>query len=166
MANMVHEVSGNLILVLHSSALPTDEEWRAYVQRVAKMPTEMRQLVLSDGGRPNAEQRSELDEVLRTKYNIGAVVSSSGIIRHVVAAINWLGPHNLKSFAAHELNKALKYIRVTKHEAPQIMNRIAVLTTKLDSSLQALAKRDFEMHHIGARSIGSLACVPTWRFEQ
>lgn len=141
MANMVHEVFGDLLLVLHTEALPSRDEWQSYLNSLGEMSIEVRQLVFTDGGRPNSEQRAALHEVLRDKHNTGSVISSSKIIRHVVAAINWLGPHNVQSFAASELDKALQYIRVTRGEAPQLMTRIAALSTKMDSPLKSLPQQ-------------------------
>lgn len=139
MPNMVHEVFGDFILVLHTTTLPSDEEWGDYLDSIKKkMSIQVRQLVFTDGGGPNTKQRAALDEVLRGKINTGSVISSSRIIRHVVAAINWLGPHNVWSFAPNELDKALQHIGVTEQEAPKLLAKAATLATKLSSPLHSL----------------------------
>jgi hypothetical protein len=137
MTHMVHEVFGDLLLVLHTAALPTDEEWRAYLDTIANMQNHVRQLVFTDGGGPTTNQRAALVEVLRDKINTGSVISSNRIIRHVVTAINWLGPHNVRSFAPHELDRALEHLGVLESEVAELMAKVTALAARLDGPLES-----------------------------
>jgi hypothetical protein len=138
MVDMVHEVFGDFLLVLHTDNLPSDDEWRSYINSIAKMPTRVRQLVFTDGGGPTSKQRAELNEVLRSKLNTGSVISSNRMIRYVVAAVNWLGAHNVRSFAPNELKNAMQYIGVTDEEVPRLLTRLAALAVKLSCPLTCL----------------------------
>jgi hypothetical protein len=91
-----------VVLSLHTTVDPTQEDWSGYLdvlKRVLKDHDDdigkMRNLVITDGGAPNATQRKKMTELFRGRATKLGVITNSlenPIKRGVATAITWLNP--------------------------------------------------------------------------
>jgi hypothetical protein len=97
------EIGGlGVILSLHTSVNPTPESWLRYLDVLRAVlkehrgnVDELRSLVISDGGAPNAAQRKQVMDVVHGKPNkIGVITNSldNPLKRGVATALTWLNP--------------------------------------------------------------------------
>ncbi|MEZ4307331.1 MAG: hypothetical protein R3F14_04710 [Polyangiaceae bacterium] len=98
MRNQAFKILGNLHILVAGPNPPTDAEWHTYVEAVKAEEhrgldlTEMRTLVITDGGGPNAAQRKMVNDVLRGRTTRVATVSGSPFFRGIVTALTWFNP--------------------------------------------------------------------------
>jgi len=112
MPSMVHEISGDLFVVIHPATPPNDDDWMDYLRSWRPLDmTRMRTLVFTDGGGPNAAQRKLANDALGGKASLTAVVSASQLVRGMVTALSWFNP-KIKAFAPEEALEAFHYLGV------------------------------------------------------
>jgi hypothetical protein len=78
----------------------------------AVRPADMRSLVITDGGAPNAKQRKALAALANdepTKSSVITTVLSNPIKRGIATALSWTNP-TMKFFRPEEMNEALRHI--------------------------------------------------------
>ena len=104
--NLLHEVllDHQLMVVLHSSTPPREAEWNAWLSATDALWREVerfRLLVVSEGGHPNREQLTRLEQLKRRHQRMGgrqrsepitAIVSNSVAMRFAVASANLFNP--------------------------------------------------------------------------
>jgi hypothetical protein len=146
MPNMVLQLvnisGGEVMLAAHTSKPPTDVEWDGYLALLRGRDVEkMRSLVFTDGGAPNTAQRGQLNDALKGKTSIGAVVSSSALVRGVVTALRWFNP-KIKAFAPTDTAQALTYLSIkSPRDIAIIRTSMADLRVALgDDSFRSIAK--------------------------
>jgi hypothetical protein len=137
MANMVHEIDGDLFVVVHRVTPPTDREWSDYLKSWHPLDmSRVRTLVFTDGGRPNTAQRAMANEALGGKASLTAVVSASPLVRGTVTALGWFNPKRvnpkIKAFSPEEADRAFDYLGVT---TPSETARAWMLVEKLRAKL-------------------------------
>jgi hypothetical protein len=116
MPSMVHEVCGDLFVVIHPATPPTEDEWMDYLRSWRPLDmARMRTIVFTDGGGPNAAQRKLANEALAGKPSLTAVVSSSQVVRGMVTALSWFNP-KIKAFGPEEALEAFHYLGVRTPE--------------------------------------------------
>jgi hypothetical protein len=113
-STMLFRVIQGILVVVNADVSPSDEDYDAYVEFIAKeMPkTVSRCLVVSAGGAPNARQRERSNQMLRERglsQAKVAVVTNSLMVRGVVTALSWFNPQ-MKAFSELDLQGALKYL--------------------------------------------------------
>lgn len=139
--NMVHSTWNDLFFVLHTGAMPTEEEWASYMVTCRRVPMErMRSFIITDGGSPNAKQRQEVNDNLKGRKSIAAVVSGSAMVRGVVTALTWFNA-GIKVFSPEESVAALKYLGLDKREDLEFVWK-TVLELKIQLGNQPLASLD------------------------
>jgi hypothetical protein len=102
---------GNFTVTVHNALPPLPAEWAEFVEvhRTHPNPDQLRCLVYTEGGSPNAAQRSDLTAALPHKKMKVSVVTTSVLARAAGTAIAWLVP-NLRMFSPADFEKALDHI--------------------------------------------------------
>ncbi|CAN5661468.1 hypothetical protein BH09MYX1_BH09MYX1_40840 [soil metagenome] len=115
------EISGLFVSVwLHTSVDPPMRDWDAAIKRILdhrakhRIPIErLRSFVVSDGGSPNARQRTQLaKEIYESKPSKASVVTtvlSNPIKRGVATAIQWLNS-DFRFYEPRDVDAALSWI--------------------------------------------------------
>jgi hypothetical protein len=111
----------NVVVVVHTSLPPSNEEWNSYMQTVVAAGRahsgdlmRCRQLVMTDGGGPNSAQRAAAQKTAAQVNGEAmpvAVVSSSTLVRGIVTAFNWFNM-NMKVFSPVDVRAAFDFLRV------------------------------------------------------
>jgi hypothetical protein len=121
MPNATAKLCGRVGVALNNAVSPGVEEWDAYLamasegMKAAGGVARFKQLIVTDGGGPNAAQRKAVME-LASRYGDPAamkiaVVSNSVGVRGIVTAFNWLGAP-LRAFSPTQLGEAFAYLNV------------------------------------------------------
>ena len=117
MSNMVFEVVGDLFLVVHRAAPPSDSEWSAYLATWKGIDmARSRTLVFTDGGGPSTIQRKRANDLLRGQESTTAVVTSSALVRGIVVSLSWFNP-KIRAFSPEEGVAAFRYLSVHEPDA-------------------------------------------------
>jgi hypothetical protein len=108
---------GRLVVTVHTSAVPSDEDWDAYMAGVDDyLPLEdQRVLVVSAGGGPNGKQRKMLIDALHGVRVPVAIITNSLLMRGAGTAVSWFNP-SLKVLGPGDLNAAVEYLGLTTWE--------------------------------------------------
>jgi hypothetical protein len=111
-------------LWLHTTQDPPTDQWDAACVRIAELKkkqagdiSNVRVLVITDGGAPNASQRGQLFTDLlegRAKSAVVTTVLSNRLKRGVATAIFWLNP-NFKAFSPDQFAAALTHLDLVGH---------------------------------------------------
>ena len=141
--SMVHEIVGDLFLVIHRARPPRDAEWAQYLASWKPLDmARMRTLVFTDGGGPNSSQRRAANAALGGKPSLTAVVSSSPLVRGIVKSLSWFNP-KIEAFQPEEAERAFRYLGArTPDQVRQIWEHVGRLCMRLgDVSLRSLRRR-------------------------
>ena len=101
---------------LHTQNDPTDQEWdtafeamRTRLSKEGVSLTEVRSLVISDGGAPGGVQRARIGREFPTKASVITTVLSNPVKRGIATALSWVNP---RSFFASpkEARRALEHL--------------------------------------------------------
>ena len=126
MDRMGFKFLGNLHIIVVGERDPAPTDWNAYVDAIQAeekrgMPaTQLRTLVFSDGGGPNAVQRQVAREVRDERGSPLAIVTDSWFSRGVITAARVVKPHR-RAFAPGEMGSALEFLGVPGTKLPQIL---------------------------------------------
>lgn len=135
-----------IVLWLHSSVNPSDEEWDRACSQVAGWRRaqgvdvgRLRQLVVSDGAAPSARQRSRSSQEVQggqpTKVAVVTTVLANPIKRGVATALSWLNP-SIRFYEPSAMAMALQYLDIADH-ASSVKNGFEKLEPEL-GTLKAL----------------------------
>src|SRR5687767_3375736 len=88
---MVVGFVGRYVVFVHGKAAPGDDEWEQSLSFYREAPDarQVRALVYTEGGAPNAAQRAKLNAVLGGRKLPIAVLTTSSIARAAGTAISW-----------------------------------------------------------------------------
>src|SRR5262245_3778952 len=121
MKTMAFKLVDNVLIVVHTSDAPRDVEWDAYVEAVVDASKQkvdagnLRHLIFTAGGGPNAVQRKASNDALRRmtgwRNSAAAVISTSATVRGIVTVFSWFNV-NIKSFPPHQLDDAFHYLGI------------------------------------------------------
>lgn len=135
MSTLAVKVIDRLFLVAYGTAPPTALEWERYLGTVkAHGIDRTMQLIVTDGGEPDARQRHELHEILGDRTVPVAVVSSSARVRGTVTALSWFN-RRIRAFPPSALRDALAYL-----EIPQ--SRWDLLEREMDALQREIGQGD------------------------
>jgi hypothetical protein len=123
-ANMRDRCEGRVIVVAHTAAAPSLEEWSGYAREVEALlsrsnPDDVRTVVFTDGGGPDAEQRRKLTEVRGWNVVRVAVVTQSLAVRGIVTAFSWFNPR-IKAFLPVAVGAAFRYLGLSPDEESKV----------------------------------------------
>jgi len=132
---------------VHNARNPSKQEWDEYLavsQSVKDAAGEdfanFKQLIFTDGGGPNAAQRTASTEIAEgvkgaEKIKVAAV-SRSIVARGIVTAFRWLG-FPLRSFTPEQLVEAFAFIAVSDAEAVDICLAVGELCATIHGPVRS-----------------------------
>ncbi|MFT3766112.1 MAG: hypothetical protein QM820_11440 [Minicystis sp.] len=132
MANMAFTVlprvtEGGLMIIVHPNKSPTDLEWDRYFEELVKHdPERLRSLVFTDGGAPNTPQRKRVNDWLRGRASICAVVTTNTFVRGVVTAFSWFNP-KINAFAPGATDSAMHYLGIPEEDYVLVRRELQLL---------------------------------------
>lgn len=135
---VLERVSVRLVICLHSEVDPPAQEWERTLRELgalmasAPATQQLRMLVVTGGGGPDARQRAQLREVWGDHaIKVALLVPGHGnpIKRGLVTALNWINPA-LAVFTPNNFPDALKYLDL-QHELPNVWQELCALQGKL-----------------------------------
>jgi hypothetical protein len=135
--------SGNFVVVAHGSLAPSAAEWNELLDIYRAHPrlSDMRTLVFTEGGAPNAAQRADLRAVFGSTDVPIAVITDSIVARAAGTAISWLNP-SLRMFAPRDLDKGFDHIRATTADRRTLRAIADELRLALGVSTSVVPRRD------------------------
>jgi hypothetical protein len=135
MKNMAFEVLGDLFILVHNKADPSENEWDVYLEALRARSGEidaLRTLIYTEGGGPSAAQRKSLNDVLHGRTTRAAVVSDASMVRMITTALGWFNPM-IRSFSPNESHQALDYLGLPRAQSMLLWSEIRRLRGELDS---------------------------------
>jgi hypothetical protein len=114
---------------------PTDEEWAAYVEVLARLhqaPNGYRYFTISEGGHPSGAQQARVKAAVNGFNPAVAIVSSSIAIRFVGSVLALVN-RKVQVFPPHELAEAYRHIGLPPGAVP----RLEAIVGRLRSQLTA-----------------------------
>lgn len=115
-------IDGNIIVAVHSSENPTNEEWDEYLVaggQALDAHGSIRSLAYSQGGGPNSLQRSKTNDLFKDRPQRVAVMLNSALTRGVVTALSWFNPA-IKAFNLEQLQAACDYLELTAPQSREV----------------------------------------------
>jgi hypothetical protein len=138
--NATARLVDNIVLVVHTAAAPSNDEWKTYIdtvldggRRFGGDLRQCRQLVLSDGGGPNSAQRQLAQKAAEQMNGAAmpvAVVSSSTFVRGIVTAFNWFNM-NMKAFHPGEARAVLDFLGIEPSMSQEITSQLDEIQQEL-----------------------------------
>jgi hypothetical protein len=103
---------GRILVVVHDATHPSDSDWQIYLDALrAYQDVIAAQLIVTDGGSPNAAQRRASLEYARGRpVPATAVISGSVLVRGVVSALSWFMKDRIRAFARDEFDEACTFV--------------------------------------------------------
>jgi hypothetical protein len=149
---MVVDWVEDLLIGVHNTCTPTDAEWNEYLSLCKKQMLERdanprlrpRQLIVTDGGGPNLEQRRRAHEVAKNANIHVAVVSASRFVRFVVNALVVTKTNaHVRAFAPDETDAAYRYLEIDDRMLPSVESCVEAVRAKLDRPAEPPKRRRF-----------------------
>ncbi len=142
---LVHKVG----ICVHNARNPNKQEWDEYLAMSLAVKDAMggdaanfKQLIFTDGGGPNAAQRTASTEIAKGGKNSHkikvALVSRSVIARGIVTAYRWLG-FPLRAFTPEQLAEAFAFLAVPDAVAMDICAAVEELSATIDGPVRSAA---------------------------
>jgi hypothetical protein len=143
MKTMLWSFEGSIHIIVHSEAVPTDEEWAAYL---AEFPEgdkllQHKVIVYSLGGGPNGAQRSRLVHSLRGGAPRAAVLTDSSLMRGIGTAVSWF-VRSLKIFSLHDRAAAFRYLDMSSADIERANATIDRFVRELTASNQSTVTQE------------------------
>ncbi|HKO94010.1 MAG TPA: hypothetical protein VJU61_22805 [Polyangiaceae bacterium] len=119
---------GRMMMAVHDSAPPTDDEWARWVALVhAPASPELRLLIETTGqGGPNAKQRKALADATLGLDVRAAILSDSMAVRGVITALAWLGLAQ-RAFVPGDHRGAADYLGLSAQEGAKLIEALPSL---------------------------------------
>ena len=105
---------GRLLVLRENSRAPTDEDWAAFCDEVARLRPrlkEMRAMVFTDGGGPTSDQRKRLAAAIKGGEIQTAVITDKTMVRFIVSTIG-LFNKTIRTFNTHEASDAFAWLEL------------------------------------------------------
>jgi len=104
---------------LHTENDPTEDEWdaafeaiKAKLKQEAALLTQVRSLVISDGGAPGGVQRARIGREFPVKSSVITTVLSNPVKRGIATALSWVNPRFFFG-SPKEATRALAHLDLT-----------------------------------------------------
>jgi hypothetical protein len=149
MDRMGFKFMGSLHIIVVGEQDPAQADWHAYVEAIQAEATrgasvgQMRTLVFSDGGGPNAAQRRVTRELREGQNTPQAIVTHRRITRAVITALRLWSPH-VRAFPPHDLRGALEFLGVPEIKLRQVVR----LAGEIQLGLGIAAVKSLELAQI------------------
>jgi hypothetical protein len=118
--NMLTRREGPLLLCRQNAREPSEQEWNEFLRLLSSQRQELEArnlkiLVHTDGGAPNAEQRKRLAETLGDYHPRVACISDSVKVRFASVLIT-LFQRNYRQFSALEIKHAFAHLELSPEQ--------------------------------------------------
>jgi hypothetical protein len=136
MMTMTWRVVGTVLVITETVDTPSDAEWNAFIRdtiQYRRQVDEMRVLINTDGGGPNAAQRSLIKGAIGGKQFRSAVVSDAIKLRFIAAAIMLISKHH-KSFTTREWQRAYEHLSLSVEERRGVEAAVSQMRVALSKS--------------------------------
>jgi hypothetical protein len=144
MKTIAYKAIGNIDLVVTGQSAPTDKEWNEYVKHLSPMkPEDVRSLVFTEGGGPNAGQRKQLTEWLGPGSTVAAIVTTSAVMRGIITALSWFNP-KVRIYAPSATIEAFEYLQIPESQYDIIVREARKLGLSLGTG--KLKCLDFDLY--------------------
>lgn len=145
--NAVFEVVENALLIVHGRDDPSNEEWKALVQRLAPHVHSVDQVVvITLGGLWDSYQRRLIQPLLE-RIDRRIVVTSSPAVRGVVTALSWMGL-TLETAPLSRLRDAFESLGVPQSRVLRLLQATEALLQKVDPvGMEVLPIGGLKRHH-------------------
>lgn len=140
MTNVAVQLVGRVGVAVNNATSPSADDWDAYLamagegMKLAGGLARFKQLVVTDGGGPNAAQRKATMD-LASRYGdpstmkIAAVSNNIGV-RGMVTAFNWVGAP-IRAFSPTQLGEAFAYLGISDDDALAVCRVVTELSDKI-----------------------------------
>jgi hypothetical protein len=119
--NLALQLVDTTLVVVHNARQPNDDDWALFMLTWGeRWDTIAAQLVVTDGGGPNATQRRKALALLTSRqggHPQTAVVTSSIMARGVVTAMSWFIKDRIRAFPQRQLAEACTFLGVSHRYA-------------------------------------------------
>jgi hypothetical protein len=119
---------GSVYLVVHSEMPPSDADWDAWLQEMAREASMLHaMLIYTEGGGPDARQRRRTAEMWRRHPRIPpiAVVTTSPIARAMITALNYFLSKPIRGYTPSEVEEALgEHLKVPVEEHANVRRAV------------------------------------------
>ncbi|MGC4094219.1 MAG: hypothetical protein QM756_41180 [Polyangiaceae bacterium] len=123
---------GRLCVVVHSAKSPTNLEWQRFLKDAHEHSgSHMRILVVSHGGGPDGDQRTQLARTMSSAPAPTAVMTSSALVRGISAAISFFN-RKMKTVDLHDAEGAFGFLGLTASERVKALQLRAHLENDLE----------------------------------
>lgn len=145
MKTMAFAIVENLILTMNTDQAPSSTEWNEYVTALRAYTSanpdlsRARNIVFTDGGAPNSAQRKELNDILKGRHVMVAVISNSTIVRGVVTAFAWFNP-DARVFAPDATASAYAYLQLSDAEVELVEKQAKKLRAEFSGKLKSFVR--------------------------
>jgi predicted exporter len=143
MAEMAFAASGDLMVVVHDGRAPMQARWEEFCRECHRLYVELgdrverrAMLVVSDGGGPNVLQRAQLLKAVERLPIRTAIVSSSGAVRRIHAALQLFNAR-ASCFDAAQFLEAMAHIRIGIRQYGEVAEVIEALCFSVPSAFTA-----------------------------
>jgi hypothetical protein len=118
-SNVAVEMVGRTMVVVHGVMHPTNADWQIYLDALRDNAERMAaQLIVTDGGSPNsAQRRASIALVNGRPLPPTAVVTSSLLVRGVVAALSWFMKDKIRAFPPADFEAGCAFIGAATESA-------------------------------------------------
>ncbi len=128
---MAWDHEARLSLVVHGKSSPSSLEWLRFLNHNRALAgRDLRVLVCTYGGGPDADQRRELAEAVGHVIVPTVIMTNSMIARGIVSALNWFNP-SLKALPIDADLAAHRFLGLTAAESARALD----LRKKLEREL-------------------------------
>jgi hypothetical protein len=133
--NLVWDTVGRVSVVVHGRLQPTNLEWEEYIKyaRSNVVIKDLKVLVRTHGGSPDADQRKTMEDMARQDYPHPprvAMITGSIVVRAVMAVSTVFNPY-IKCFGPDQVSVAYAYLGLDDHERA----RAALALARLDKQV-------------------------------
>lgn len=141
MVNMAYAALGNLFLLAHNACPPPDKVWCAYLDEMRRVHAvaEMRTLIFTQGGGPDARQRAAMNEIIQGAPSRVAVVTDSVLAQNVAAALQLFNPE-VRCFPLARVEAAYSYLSILGPARGRVARALAELRSRVDGEAPASSR--------------------------
>lgn len=109
--------SERLLVVVHRPENPSNVEWQTFLNDSvsARLGSNLRIMVVSYGGRPDAAQREQLTRAIGTAPALTVVMTKNALVRAVAIALHFFNPR-LVALALDDMEGAFQHLELSVRE--------------------------------------------------
>ena len=137
--NVLFRVLEDVVVMVHGVEPPTTEEWDAWLDGYMEggAPRRLPIYVVTEGGGPDVNQRDTLNRRFAKVRPRAAVITTSGLVRGIITALQWVGHIDLKGFVPDKRRDALVFLGLRATRMKVIDATVRELQHEIQTTLTA-----------------------------